>query len=178
MVMLARPPGRALMTGGNLTPDALKLIGYFAGRYARRRYLDRDDLFQGAALRLVRNAAKYDPTRGDLTTWVLFAVRYATGRMVAARIRHRHSDYPDDVCAGRECPAEATERAEALAAVRGAVDDLPEKRRAEVVRRFGLDGEPAVSFGEIDRSRHASVNRCRVLVTLRHLGEVLADFRN
>lgn len=147
--MIDPQPVAVLDSRGELTEDAVCLLGYFAKLYAVRRGLEREDLFQEAALLTFRQAGRYDPDRGSLANWIHNAVR---GAVVKVRGRRRivAGELLTDDSPGREPdPAAAAELVELQTAIRLAVDTLPAVRRLEVVRRFGLDGNPPAGFKEL-----------------------------
>ena len=141
------PSAPLFASDGNLTDDATRLLGYFAGRYARRRHLERADLFQETALVLLCQRTKYDPSRGCLSNWIRFAALVAARRL--SRWRSDEGTTIDETFPGREPdPAEGLERTDLGIALRRAVDALPYRKRFRIVRRFGLDGREPTTFAD------------------------------
>lgn len=174
MAVLKQRPA-VLNERGDFTPDAWRLIRYFANRYAFRRCLDREDLTQEAAVLALRGASQFDRERGNLSGWLHWSVRNAARTLCNANRRHAHEDLPHGQFPDRgDSPADSAEVRELQAVVQRAVDCLPAARRIEVVRRYGLDGLPPARLCELAGTASRSAVSARVVKSLRVLATELA----
>jgi len=87
-----------------------------------------EDLAQETFLRAFRSLASFDPERGSLAAWLFTIARnLATdeGGRIRQQCRTAPSDTAPDARSEEDGPAELHERAEAVARVRRALEELP-----------------------------------------------------
>ena len=160
-------------SSGELTADATKLLKHFARSYLKRcASLDRDDLHQETVLVLLNARNRYDPSRGNLSTWLRFAMRRAVRQLFRGCVRETGERVPlsAGVIACEPDPGEHLDRVDVRRAVRLALDELTAARRSRIVRRFGLDGRAPMSvrkMGTTGASIHCALRMLRVSPWLR-----------
>jgi RNA polymerase sigma-70 factor (ECF subfamily) len=149
---------------GDLTDDARAIVGHYARRYAPACHLDPDELSQEIVAYLLERAGEYDPGKGSLATWIMYAAMRSRNdlirqyRLVAWSAKRPAALTDSDPDPGPD-PAEAVERADLCRRVRDAVAALPPAERELVVRRYGLYGaDPARRLADLigDRSRETA----------------------
>jgi len=107
-----------------------------------------EDAVQEAFLNLWRGAARFDPARGSLRTWLIASVRNRAidqlrGRSLKER---RELALQQDVEAAGEGPEEAAAAAQERAAVQAALAELPEEQRqAVLLAYFGGFTQPEIA---------------------------------
>jgi RNA polymerase sigma-70 factor (ECF subfamily) len=116
---------------------------------------DTEDAVQEVFIRLWRSAAKYDPARASLSTWVvLLTRRRLVDRLRRTRVRVKAEAWVEEQGAPIGAPAapgEAMERSERFAALMDKIETLPELQRAVVTRAY-LRGQTLRQIGEeLDR---------------------------
>lgn len=117
--------------GGRVTRLAQRMLGSAA---------EADDVLQETLIRIWRNAARWDPERASLPTWIgTIAWRLCADRLRTpqARLAARHMQLDLDEAqfiASPEAGAEAALiRRQSLALVQRALESLPERQRAAFV---------------------------------------------
>jgi RNA polymerase sigma factor (sigma-70 family) len=166
-----------------LLAEHYRLLWYFANRAAARAHgLDPGDALGEICVMALRYAGRYNPDRGPFAGWVALIARSVAGR---------HRGY-----CGRDCrddrrtirgldlaqfaldhppePADAEVR-KLAARVRRALAELSEQERSWLARRFGLDGSPECTLGQLDPAVSREANRQRVEAALGKLRRLLAD---
>lgn len=126
------------------------LIDRLAARFARERGLDADDVRSEIILRLVERHEQYDPARSSASTWIWWAAREVSTRLLRSSTRYALVAEPALDLAFDEQGFEQVERASTIRdvlsrcssgqreAVRSVLDDLS---REEVVDRLGCSVE-------------------------------------
>jgi RNA polymerase sigma-70 factor (ECF subfamily) len=110
-----------------------------------------EDAVQEVFIRLWRTAARYDPQRAALVTWVMLITRrYLVDRLRRARAAGRNAPLEDAQfdLAGREpTTAASLQRAERFGALMRKIDRLPAMQRTVVIRAY-LQGQTLRQIGE------------------------------
>jgi len=126
------------------------LIDRLAGRFARERGLDFDDVRSEVVLRLVERHAHYDPARSSASTWIWWSAREVSTRLLRVSTRYALVEEPALDLAIEEQGFEEVERASTIRdllsrcsreqheAARSVLDDLS---REEVVTTLGCSVE-------------------------------------
>jgi len=99
-----------------------------------------EDAVQDAFLKLWRGAAGFDASRGTLRGWLLAAVRNRSIDMLRGRSLHERRELAlrPEVRSGQRGPEEEATGSMERAAVRAAMDELPdEQRQAVLLAYFG-----------------------------------------
>ncbi len=110
---------------------------------------DADDVVQEVFVRLWRTAARYDPKRAALVTWVmLIARRHMVDRLRRARARLKPTTLEEGWSppAESEDPEAAAAQSERFAAMLEKVEKLPELQRT-VIKRAYLGGQTLKQIG-------------------------------
>lgn len=120
------------------------------------------ELLQAGRIGLWQAILKYDPQRGTrFATYAWPCIVHAIWR--AARAVPVCPAVPRDRAYSANDPAEVYLVREVLAELYQVVAQLPERLRSVVVQRYGLDGQPSATFGEIGAQWGVSGERARQL---------------
>ena len=110
-----------------------------------------EDAVQEIFVRLWRTAARYDPTRAALVTWViLISRRQLVDRMRRTRARLKTATLDEALAAPASEPradGPSAERDERMAALMKRIETLPELQKAVVTRAY-LKGQTLRQIGE------------------------------
>ncbi|MEO1491809.1 MAG: sigma-70 family RNA polymerase sigma factor [Pseudomonadota bacterium] len=138
-----------------------RALGQLIGLYSRgltavaARYLGREDdaeeVVQDVFVRVWRHAGRYDPARAKVSTWlyriaVNLCIDRRRKRALLRVIGLEETEIPDP----QPTPADRIDGASELAAVRGAIDTLPNRQRMALLLRAvgGLEtAEVATAMG-------------------------------
>jgi len=120
------------------------------------------ELLQAGRIGLWQAILKYDPQRGTrFATHAWPCIVHAIWR--AARAVPVCPAVPRDRAYRANDPAEVCLVREVLAELYHVVAELPERLRSVVVQRYGLDGQPPATFGEIGAQWGVTGERARQL---------------
>lgn len=114
---------------------------------------DADDAVQEVFVRLWRTAARYDPQRAALVTWVmLISRRYLVDRLRRAKAGLKVTALDEQQSSPNEpaeafAPGESSDRRERFALLMHRIDRLPELQRTVVTRAY-LNGQTLRQIGE------------------------------
>lgn len=114
-----------------------------------------EDAVQEIFVRLWRTAARYDPARAALVTWVMLIsrrhlvdkLRRSRARVKAASLDSEQTVQPELVSAGGGEGGEGIDRAEKMAVLMKMINSLPELQRTVVTRAY-LGGQTLRQIGE------------------------------
>ena len=111
---------------------------------------DAEDAVQEVFVRLWRTAARYDPTRAALVTWVmLISRRYLVDRLRRSKATIKSATLDEKQTGGDMVPAfePGSEREERFSALMKQIDRLPQLQKTVVVRAY-LNGQTLRQIGE------------------------------
>ncbi len=141
---------------------------------------DAEDVVQEVFVRLWRTAARYDPKRAALVTWVmLLARRMMVDRLRRMRARVKPSTLEEgwSPASPSEEPRASLEQDERFASVMDRIEKLPELQKT-VVKRAYLNGQTLKQIGtELDiplGTIKSALSRALVRLRERSSGEELA----
>ena len=152
----------------------LGLIGYHVQRHAVRHPADIDDLFQSACVLFLERFGTYDGVHLNLfCRWMVqTAARLMRGRPVPV-VGPLITSVEPAVYDPPPCAEE--ERGWFSARLHAALDQLPDERRALIVRRYGLDGGEPAKFNDLRNGKTRENAHQRVKTARDKLAELLAD---
>ncbi|MCW5764608.1 MAG: sigma-70 family RNA polymerase sigma factor [Phycisphaeraceae bacterium] len=137
--------------------DVARLYDRFSSLIYRMAYQvlpnrdEAEDAVQEIFIRLWRTAARYDPTRAALVTWVmLLSRRYLVDRLRRTRASLKAASLDEKLTGGdiaASAPENRPETAEKFAALMRRIDRLPELQRTVVTRAY-LNGQTLRQIGE------------------------------
>ena len=129
-----------------------------ARRY-RRPGLDVDDLEQEAALALVEAAKKFEPEKNPGVPFVAFARPFLVRRLGVIACPEALASLPHDLPAPSDPAAEC-----AATELWSALEVLPDREQAILIRRFGLTGQPPAELEDLCKEFKLSYRRLTELL--------------
>ncbi|MBR3301388.1 MAG: sigma-70 family RNA polymerase sigma factor [Firmicutes bacterium] len=136
-----------------------------------------EDCIQEVLSRIWGKFQGFDPEKGSLKSWLTAAARNSALNMVRGKADHdSYEEIPEDVKSDSPGPEESAIKNAAAAAVRAAVEKLPEKDRLLVYRRYYYMQSVAQIAAETGLSERAAEGR---LYRIRQkLAEMLKGYAN